>query len=182
MPIQLVVASVSLVLLIMLFLARLILWWRISRNPDAYWLNIEESIAIARRTEEVFDFLADIRNDMVLSHRVVAVEITTPGPIRVGTTYRQIVRLGPAIQTTIECTITDYISPQHIGTSCQYAGRTLRGGYRVAPQSAGCVVTTISETQHTTASLLFAPLTKLLIRRECRGTLHHLRAALESPR
>jgi len=180
MPIQLVVAGIALVLLIALFLVRLILWWRINRNPDAYMLHIEESLAIARSPDVVFAFLADVRNDMVLSPRVVAAELTSPGPPRVGTTYRETVRLGPAIQTTMECIITDYVFPHHLGASCQYAGRTLLGGYRVAPHSAGCVVTAISGTRHTTASLLFAPLTKLLIRRECQAALQRLRTTVES--
>ncbi len=180
MPIQLVVSGVALVFLIALFLTRLILWWRITRNPNAYCLNVEESIAIARPSEEVFNFLADVHNDMVISPRVLAVELVSTGPPRVGTIYRETVCLGPAIQTTMECTITDYVFPQYLGESCQYAGRTLRGGYRVAPYSTGCMVTTISETRHTATSLLLAPLTKALVRREGQAALHRLRAALES--
>lgn len=182
MPIQLVVAGVALILLIALALTRLILWVLIARNPDAFMLHVEESLAIACPPEAAFTFLADVRNDRFLSPRVVAVELTSPGSLRIGTTYRETVRLGPAIKTTMECTITDYDFPHHLGESCQYAGRTLLGGYRVAPHSAGCVVTSLSGVRYTAASLLFAPLTKSMIRRECRTALHRLQIALESSR
>jgi len=181
MPIQLVVAGVALILLIALTLTRLILWFLIARNPSAYMLHIEESRAIARPPEAAFAFLADLGNDTILSPRVTAVELTSPEPLGVGTTYRETIRVGPTTQS-ISCVVTDYEFPHHLGLSCQYTGRTLLGGYRVAPHDAGCVVTTLSEFTHTTASLLFAPLTKSMIRRECRAALHRLQIALESSR
>lgn len=179
MPIQLVVAGVALILLVALMLARLILWFLIARNPSAYMLRIEESLVIARPPETTFAFLADLGNDTILSPRVTAVELTSPEPLTVGTTYRETIRVGPTTQS-ISCLVTDYDPPHHLGLRCQYAGRTLLGGYRVAPHDAGCVVNTFSGFTHTTASLLFAPLTKLMIRRECWAALHRLRSALES--
>ncbi len=150
-------------------------------DPNATILHIEESLQIARTPEGVFAFLADPRNDTILSARVIQVELVSPGPPRVGTTYREKVRIGAAVRT-LACTITDYDAPHHVGLRCDDDGRPLLGGYHVAPDGAGSVVTAISGTPHTITTAIFAPLIKALVRRECRAALHNLREAMTTTR
>lgn len=149
-------------------------------NLAATMLMVEESLTIARPPEVVFAFLADAHNDTVLSPRVVAVELTSPGPPRRGSTYRETVRVGSAIRA-MECVVTDYDFPHHLGLRCQYEGRPLLGSYRVVPHDDGCTVIASSGTPHTVATAIFAPLVKAMIGRECRATLQRLRAALAAP-
>lgn len=174
-PLQLVV------LLAIFGIVLLVVRQSLANDPKATMLHIEESLPIARLPEEVFAFLADPRNDTILSARVIQVELVSLGPPRVGTTYREKVRIGAAVRT-LACTITDYDAPHHVGLRCDDDGRPLLGGYRVAPDGAGSVVTAISGTPHTITTAIFAPLIKALVRRECRAALHNLREAMTTTR
>ena len=49
--------------------------------------HVEGEIVIARPVEEVFDFVADERNEPRYNPRMLRVEKLTPGPIGVGTRF-----------------------------------------------------------------------------------------------
>ena len=64
----------------------------------------------AREPEEVFDFLADLRNERSWNPRVVAIDKTSSGPIGRGTTFHGRYRgLGP-----LETELTEYDRPRRL--------------------------------------------------------------------
>ena len=74
-------------------------------------MNFELSITINRPPEDVFTFLRD--KDQFLQEEgspVRLIEKITPGPIGVGTRYREIVQITPFIQAEIHSEIT-YFEP-----------------------------------------------------------------------
>jgi hypothetical protein len=158
---------------------QLYLWRKAAR--DGVWPRwfVEESQVMACTAEEAFAFVGDPRNDVRHAPSVVAVLFDTPGGPRVGTTYRETLRLGPAT-STIKCVITEYDPPRAIGLSCEVGRRSAFGGYRVAPHLAGCVVTALSGTTKRASGVLLAPFTRRLTRRMCRKDLDRIRTIVES--
>ena len=56
---------------------------------------IEGEIVIKRPLEEVFDFVADERNEPRYNPQMRRVELVTPGPIGLGTRFRvEMTRMG----------------------------------------------------------------------------------------
>jgi uncharacterized membrane protein len=69
--------------------------------------KIEASVQINRPIEEVFAFAGNIENNPQWQSGVLEAEVTSEGPIAVGTTYRYVTRLlGRQIETDGE--ITEY--------------------------------------------------------------------------
>ena len=77
--------------------------------------QIEGQITIARTVSEVFDFVADERNEPRYNPRLTRVELLTPEPIGAGTRYRAETTSGRrTVPMTIE--VTDYERPRRLGS------------------------------------------------------------------
>lgn len=80
------------------------------RTAEGGWgmTKIGGAVAIARPPGEVFDVLADPRNEPMYSRRMLRAEKITPGPIGAGTRFRQ-VATGPVLrgETVTELTGCD---------------------------------------------------------------------------
>lgn len=63
---------------------------------------IENTIEIARTPEAVFDYLADMGNEIHYNPDCVSMQKLTEGPVGVGTRFRAKWKQGPAIES--ECT------------------------------------------------------------------------------
>src|SRR5262245_28208303 len=66
---------------------------------------IESTTLIDRTAEEVFDYCADLRNELEWNPGGQSMEKLTPGPIGVGTRYLAKWKQGPHVQ--VECTRFD---------------------------------------------------------------------------
>jgi hypothetical protein len=55
-------------------------------------IRIEGEIVIDRPVEEVFDFVADARNELRYNPRMLRAEKLSPGPIGLGTRFRDEVK------------------------------------------------------------------------------------------
>ena len=53
-------------------------------QPRRKTLVLENSVELRRAPEEVFDYLSDIRNEREWNSTMQAVEMVTPGPLRLG--------------------------------------------------------------------------------------------------
>src|SRR6266511_214987 len=51
------------------------------------WVTVENEVEIARRPEDVFDYLTDVTNEVAWNPRTRRVEKLTPGPIGLGTQF-----------------------------------------------------------------------------------------------
>lgn len=73
--------------------------------------TIKGSILIGRRVEEVFDFVADQRNEPAYNPQIRSVEKTTPGPIGIGTVWHVVTTSGKQA-TPFELEVTEYTRPR----------------------------------------------------------------------
>src|ERR1043166_9382389 len=79
--------------------------WRAPRHRrrEDEVIRIEGEVVIERPVEEVFDFVADARNEPRYNPRMLRAEKLTPGPIGLGTRFRDEVRsVGRPAEVTIE--------------------------------------------------------------------------------
>jgi uncharacterized protein YndB with AHSA1/START domain len=82
--------------------------------------HIEREIVINRPVEEVFDFLADGRNEPHYNPHMLRAEQTSAGPVGPGTQFRtEVTNNGRSMEMVYE--ITAYERPQRL------AGRTIKG-------------------------------------------------------
>ena len=75
--------------------------------------TITGSILIRRPIEQVFDFVADERNEPVYNPQMRSVEKTTPGPIGVGTVWQVVMASGKR-STPFELEVTEYVRPRRL--------------------------------------------------------------------
>ena len=90
-------------------------------------IRIEGEIVIERPVEEVFDFVADARNEPRYNPRMLRAEKLTPGPIGLGTRFRDEVKLmGRPAEIAIE--IVGYERPRRLTDSIHLSTMDIRGG------------------------------------------------------
>jgi Polyketide cyclase / dehydrase and lipid transport len=78
-------------------------------------VHIEGEIVIDRPVEEVFDIVADERNEPRYNPRLLWVEKISSGPIGRGTRFRAATKtIGRPVEMTIE--FTDYVRPWHLAS------------------------------------------------------------------
>jgi hypothetical protein len=98
--------------------------------------RIEGEITIDRPAAEVFDFVADERNEPLYNPRLTHVELLTPGPIGVGTRYRaETTAHGRAVPMTIE--LTDYARPHRLGSRTHLVAMDIMGQLTFEPAPEG---------------------------------------------
>lgn len=80
---------------------------RMHRSPGRR-VRVEGDIVIARPVEEVFDFVADERNEPRYNPRMQVAEKLTPGPIGAGTRFHSVMAgTGVVAPMTVEYTAYD---------------------------------------------------------------------------
>lgn len=88
--------------------------------------RIKGEIVINRPVEEVFDIVADERNEPRYNPRMLRAEQTTAGPIGVGTRFRaEVAARGRPIPMTIE--LTTYERPRRLASSTLMASLAIGG-------------------------------------------------------
>jgi hypothetical protein len=91
------------------------------------------SIDIKRRPGAVFDLLANVHLvQQAEDSPVLALEITTPGPVGVGTRYREVVQMLPFYQGEILSEITAFEPPRLLEMVWTGAGMAGRDRYELA--------------------------------------------------
>jgi uncharacterized membrane protein len=98
--------------------------------------RIEGDVVINRPVEEVFDFVADERNEPRYNPRMLRAEKLSSGPIGVGTRFRAQTRtaLGSA-EMTIE--VTAYERPRRLAFSTQLSSIDIHGTLAFDPVPEG---------------------------------------------
>src|SRR5262245_17934047 len=86
----------------------------------ADWVEVHAGIAISRSPEVVFCFVCDPQNDARWLAHVGKVEQLTPGPIGIGTRFRQFpIFLGSPVE--VEWEVIDFVPNRHM-QGCSVAG------------------------------------------------------------
>jgi len=98
--------------------------------------RIEGELVIHRPVQEVFDFVADERNEPRYNPRICRAEQLSPGPIGRGTRFRaEAVTLGRTTGMTIEYTI--YERPRRLASSIRMPAADITGTLRFDPVTNG---------------------------------------------
>jgi hypothetical protein len=98
--------------------------------------RIEGEIMISRPVGEVFDFVADERNEPRYNPRMVRAEMLTPEPVGLGSRFRADMRTRPRpVVTTTEN--TGYDRPRRLASTTRLATMDIRGALTFDPVPGG---------------------------------------------
>lgn len=96
-----------------------------SRQEDGHGED-RGGIVIGRPVEDVFDFVADERNEPLYNPRMIRAEKVTPGPVDKGTRWAAtIMSRGRPLDMVIE--LTDYTRPTRLGNTTTMSTVEIRG-------------------------------------------------------
>jgi uncharacterized protein YndB with AHSA1/START domain len=98
--------------------------------------RIEGAIMINRPVEEVFDFVADERNEPRYNPRMVRAEMLSPGPVGLGSRFRAEMRTRPrpVVMTTEN---TGYERPRRLASTTRLSTMEIRGTLTFEPVPGG---------------------------------------------
>ncbi|WP_430298138.1 SRPBCC family protein [Sinomonas sp. B1-1] len=139
---------------------------------------ISGSITIRRPVEEVFDFVADERNEPIYNPQMRAVEKVTPGPIGVGTLWRATVATGRRT-TPFELEVTGYARPSRLGSVTRMGTADIDGGLTFAAEAGGTRMSWSWDLRPKGVLKLAAPLFAAVGRRQEQRIWSGLKAYLE---
>ena len=99
-------------------------------------VRIEGEIVIARPVHEVFDFVADQRNEPAYNPRMLRAEKVTDGPVGKGTKFVSAAKsMGRVTDMVIETTAYD--RPKRLGSTTTMRGAEVSGTLTFEPVAAG---------------------------------------------
>jgi uncharacterized membrane protein len=94
--------------------------------------HITGEITISRPADEVFDFVADERNEPRYNRQLVSAEKISPGPVGLGTRYRAETKMtGRTVGMTIET--TGYERPRRLASSTRLSSMDIHGALTFEP-------------------------------------------------
>ncbi len=141
--------------------------------------TIEGELRIRRPPEDVFDFVADERNEPKYNPRMVRAEQSSDGPIGVGTTFRVAVRsFGRTSEMDVE--FTEYDRPSRLASVTRSSWADFHGALTFEPVAQGTRMswTWVVEPRGL-AGLLMRALVGLVGRRQERAIWGNLKQLLE---
>ena len=100
---------------------------------------VKGDLVINRPVEEVFDFVADERNEPRYNPRMLRAEKLTPGPIGVGTRFRaEMAAMRGSAPMTIEFTV--YERPRRLASTTRLSNMDIEGSLASTPsrKERGC--------------------------------------------
>lgn len=141
--------------------------------------HVEGQILIHRPVDEVFDFVADERNEPRYNPQMRRVEQTSAGPIGVGTTFRveSTTRGQPVVMTIV---YTDYERPQWIRSSTRLSTMDIQGTLTFDPVPQGTRMRWSWELEPRGMLKLMTPVVTLIGRRQERSIWTGLKRYLEA--
>lgn len=134
-------------------------------------------IEVPKGPEEVFDFLADLRNEKAWNPRVVQIEKLTDGPLSSGSRFAGIYQgIGELTTDLVEFDRPRSFSFRSVGSRMR-----IEGQFRLEPKANGTQLTLSAELMPQGFFRLFAPLMAPLIRQQNAAAGERLRAVLCGP-
>ena len=141
--------------------------------------HIQGEVFIRRSVEEVFDFVADERNEPTYNRNMVSSELITEGPIGVGTRFRAAVR-GRSRPMGMDIEYTGFERPHLIASTTRISSADFTGTLTFSPTSAGTRLRWSWEARPRGVVRLLAPLFTLVGARQERRMWTALRDHLEA--
>ena len=138
--------------------------------------TFQNTVTIARPADEVFGFLADFGNIPVWNYAIERTVQTSPGPARVGATYRQTRTIPSRSEEAFE--VTAFAPPSRLAIKGQIGPFDASLSYLVEPTAGGTRLTNDVELEPSSALLramspLAIPRVKAAVARNL-GTLKQL--------
>jgi len=98
--------------------------------------HIEGEITIAQPPEDVFDFVADERNEPCFNPQMLSVEQLSPGPVGLGTRFRaEVTSRGRPLEMIVE--FTQFERPRRLSSSTRMTAMDIRGTLTFEPVPEG---------------------------------------------
>jgi hypothetical protein len=133
-------------------------------------------LKVARSADEVFDFLADLRNESLWNPRVRRLTLATPGPISAGSVFRGSYQGLGALQTIL----TEYERPTRIAFRSEGPRASLAGEFTLHSDKDGVEANLAADVRPKGLLLsLLAPLLTVAFRRQNVAAATRLLAVLE---
>jgi hypothetical protein len=140
--------------------------------------RVSGEILIERPIEEVFDFVADQRNEPIYNPRMLQSEKITDGPIGVGTRFRATARSGRrTVEMLIE--VTGFQRPGRLGSRTTMPSVDVDGGLTFEPAAGATRMSWSWEVSPSGPLRLLGPLVARLGRHQERAIWTGLKAYLE---
>ena len=141
--------------------------------------RVEGEIVISRPVDEVFDFVADERNEPRYNPRMLHAELTSPGPVGLGTRFRAEMRsMGRTLRMTIEC--TGYERPRRLASRTRLSNMDIEGNLSFEPVAGGTRMRWLWELKPRGALRLMSPLIARMGRRQEQTIWTNLKRVLEA--
>ncbi len=143
--------------------------------------RVSGEILIERPVEEVFDFVADQRNEPIYNPRMLHSEKITDGPVGVGTRFRATTQSGRReIEMLIE--VTEYQRPSRFGSRTTMSTAEVDGGLTFEPVDGATRMSWSWDVRPRGSLRILAPLVARLGRRQEQTIWTALKDQLEGPR
>jgi Polyketide cyclase / dehydrase and lipid transport len=113
--------------------------------------TFHNTVTIARPTDEVFAFLADFSNIPAWNYAITRTVQTSPGPARVGATYRQTRTIPRSSEESFE--VTDFASPSRLAVKGMIGPFNASSSYLLEPTADGTRLTNHVELEPSSALL-----------------------------
>ncbi len=139
---------------------------------------IEEAL-IARSAEDVFDFLTDGRNRPLWDTQVISEELTSPGPVGVGSTIHTRMRTM-GVETDFDWRVTQFARPTRMAIVSTTGILPTAFAFRFTMVADGCRVSATVEGNPTGMMRLAEPLIAESVRSNLAAGLARAQAVLEA--
>ncbi len=143
-------------------------------------VHIEGEIVIGRPVEEVFDFVADERNEPRFNAQMRLAEKTSDGPIGLGTQYRaEVVSGRQVVPMVIE--YTGFERPRMLASTTRLSSMDIRYTLTFDPVSQGTRMRWVGDVEPKGYLRLMSPIVGWMGRRQERRIWTSLKHLLEDP-
>ncbi len=99
-------------------------------------MRVEGDVLIKRPIEEVFDYVADARNEPRYNPQMTSAEKVTDGPIGVGTKFRSVMT-GTRLTVPMTVEFTEFDRPRRIAETAHMANMDVTGALFFEPEDGG---------------------------------------------
>jgi carbon monoxide dehydrogenase subunit G len=144
---------------------------------EATMASFENTVTIRRPMEDVFAFLADFENVPAWNYAIVETRKVSPGPVRVGTTYRQTRSVPRRSEEGFEVTVFEPAS--RLEVQGEIGPFRARVRYELEPTGSGTRLTNAVELRSSGLLRLVAPLAASRVKSAVAANLDALRQVLE---
>jgi uncharacterized protein YndB with AHSA1/START domain len=141
--------------------------------------TFQNTVTIRRPVQDVFAFLAEFENLPKWNYAIVETEKTSPGPVGVGTTYRQLRSIPTRSEEAFQ--VTAFEPTHHLEIRGEIGPFTATINYLLGPSDDGTRLTNTVVLQPASGRLrLLAPLAASRVKKAVAANLDTLKQLLEA--